>query len=164
MPRNRRLDAALGASRRSIWIATGAILLLGVLLVVWLISPAERERREVMSRLNPGDHMGRVADLLGPPSARCPTSSLAHFARNFPPGWSDSAVGTTLHELERETADRWVYSLDPSEPAGCDPAEGRTEIGLDATGRILWHVAITGESVIVLPERFTPAAVNLDSQ
>ena len=160
MPRNRTLDRALGTSKRSIWIATGFILLIGMVLLFWLFSPTELNRRERVDRLAPGDHMGRVAQVLGPPGARCAAGDLSRFAGSFPPGWPSAAVETTLQALEQETADRWVYPLDEDEAVSCTPTEGWTEIGLDAEGSVLWLVAITGESPLRLPDRFTPAATD----
>ena len=158
MPRNRTLDRALGTSKRSIWIATGAIFVLGALLLIWFFSPSERGRRSDMDDLALGDPMERVASVLGPPAARCPSGSLAHLAGSFPPGWPAPSVETTLQALAEETGDRWVYPLDDNDAAGCTPVDGQTEIGLDTEGRLLWYVTIMGESPLELPERFAPAA------
>lgn len=157
MPRRHNLERALGTSRRSIWIATGLILLIGVALLLWLFSPAEQSRREQVERLQVGDHMGRVAGVLGPPGARCPVGDMTRYADSFPPGWTAAAIETTLQALEEETDERWVYGLGEDEPVTCDPAPGRTEIGLDRGGRVLWYVSISGESPIEVGPRFTPA-------
>lgn len=158
LARNRNLDEALGASKRSIWIATGVILLLGAVLLLWLVSPTERSRRAEVERLELGDPMGRVAGILGPPGTRCSGRDLAHLAGSFPPGWTAPSIETTLQALGEETGERWIYPLDEDDEAGCGPADGQTEVGLDGAGRLLWYVAITGESPLELPERFAPAA------
>lgn len=157
--RNRNLDEALGgSSKRSIWIATGVILLVGAVLLIWLVSPAERSRRADVERLTVGDAAGRVTTVLGPPAARCPGGDLDHLAGSFPPGWPTPSIQTTLQTLAEETNERWVYPLDDDAEASCAPAEDQTEIGLDGARRVLWYVAITGESPLELPERFAPAA------
>jgi hypothetical protein len=160
LPRNRRLDDALGSSKRSIWIATGFILLIGAVLLVWLMSPTERSRRGEVGRLQLGDSQARVTEILGPPGARCQTGDLSHLSQSFPPGWPPPSVETTLQTLGEETASRWIYPLDPDDPAECTPADGQTEIGIDAGGALLWYVTITGESPLQLPERFEPAAAD----
>jgi hypothetical protein len=134
------------------------ILLLGAILLVWLVSPSERSRRSDMASLELGEPMGRVAGVLGPPAARCPGRNLSHLDESFPPGWPAPSIETTLQALGEETGERWIYPLDDDDPADCSPADGQTELGLDAEGRLLWYVAITGESPLELPERFAPAA------
>src|SRR5690606_25052031 len=124
----------------------------------WLASPTERSRRGQVDRLELGDLAARVAEVLGPPGARCSAGDLSYLSDSFPPGWPTPAVETTLQALSQETGDLWIYPLDPDDEATCAPAEGRTELGFDAAGRLLWYVAITGESPLQLPERFTPAA------
>ena len=157
MPRNRRLDDALGTSKRSVWIATGLIVLGGVVLLFWFFSPGEQSRRDRVGRLEQGDASARVAAVLGEPPARCPAGDLAHLRESFPPGWPAASRATALQTLAAETSERWVYPLDDDEPAGCAGEAGTSEIGIDAGGRILWSVAIIGETRIDLPARFTPA-------
>jgi hypothetical protein len=158
LPRNRRLDQALGTSKRSIWIATGFIVVLGAVLLFWLFSPTEQSRRDRVGRLAPGDSASRVTALLGAPAARCPAGSLGHLRESFPPGWPAASAETTLQELAAETTDRWVYPLDDERPGDCEGEEGQTELGFDGDGRLLWYVAILGETPLELPSRFTPAA------
>jgi hypothetical protein len=157
LPRNRRLDDALGTSKRSVWIATGLILLAGAVLLFWFFSPGERSRRDRVGRLELGDPSARVAAVLGEPPARCPAGDLSHLRESFPPGWPAASLETALQTLAGETSERWVYPLDDDDTASCGGRRGTTEIGLDAEGRILWSIAILGETRIELPERFTPA-------
>ena len=134
------------------------ILALGAILLLWLASPSERGRRSDMDDLAFGDPTERVASVLGPPAARCAGDDLAHLSGSFPPGWPTPSVETTLQALGEETGERWIYPLDDDDPAGCAPVDGQTELGLDAEGRLLWYVTITGESPLELPARFAPAA------
>lgn len=113
-----------------------------------------------MERLNPGDPLERVTELLGEPGARCSAGDLSHLAESFPPGWPAASVETTLQTLGTETRERWIYPLDPDDEAPCAPTNEQTELGIAADGRLLWYVAITGESPLRLPGRFTPAAGN----
>ncbi|HEX6069198.1 MAG TPA: hypothetical protein VFZ18_05225 [Longimicrobiaceae bacterium] len=157
MPRNRRLDQALGTSKRSVRIATGLIVAVGAVILFWFFSPGERTRRDLVGRLETGDLSSRVTAVLGPPGARCPAGDLSHLRESFPPGWPAASLETALQTLAGETAERWVYPLDDDDPAQCAGENGTTEIGIDAEGRILWSIAIIGETRIELPDRFTPA-------
>lgn len=155
--RNRHLDRALGTQSRGIWIATGVILLAGLVALVWLTSPGERRQRELVERLELGDPSSRAVALLGEAPARCPASSLDHLRNSFPPGWPDIAADRALEALRTRTAERWVYPLSPRRVAGCDPVEEQTEIGIEADGTILWYIAVAGKTPLRLPEDIAPA-------
>src|SRR5690606_4818587 len=136
MPRSRHLDQALGTSKRSIWVATGAIVVVGAILLIWFVSPAERTRRAEVARLEIGDPVARVEGILGPPAARCEGDDLAHLAGSFPPGWPQPSIETTVQALAAATDERWIYPLDEDASATCAPVREGTEVGLDAEGRV----------------------------
>lgn len=157
-PRNRRLDEALQTPKRGIWIATGIIVVLGILVLVWAVSPTERRRRSVMGDLELNDPASRVTELMGAPGARCPGSSVAHLARSFPPGWPASATEAALQEMGEETRERWVYPISLRRTASCAPRDGQTEIGVGRDGRVLWYVVVVGKTPLQLPDTYSPAA------
>lgn len=144
--------------KRGIWIATAAVLLGGLVVILWVTSPAEGRRREIMDRLELGDSASRVVALLGEAPARCPGAELAHLGASFPPGWPGSSSEAALQALGVRTHERWVYPLGPGRPAGCDPREGQTEIGISPDGTILWYVAVTGKTPLRLPAEISPAS------
>src|SRR5690606_37683610 len=117
----------------------------------------ERTRRAEVERLEIGDPVARVEGILGPPAARCEGDDLAHLAGSFPPGWPQPSIETTVQALAAATDERWIYPLDEDASATCAPVREGTEVGLDAEGRVLWYVAIMGESPLELPDHFAPA-------
>jgi hypothetical protein len=133
------------------------VLLAGLVALIWMTSPAERRRRETMERLELGDSASRVVALLGEPPARCPGSGLDHLKASFPPGWPEVAAVGALESLGARTAERWVYPLSLRRVAGCEPADGQTEIGIGADGTILWYIALAGKTPLRLPEEIAPA-------
>jgi cbb3-type cytochrome oxidase subunit 3 len=154
MPRNRALDRALGPRSRTSTLSTLAIVLMGAVVVVWVFSPGERERREVVSRIELGDEAQRVESLLGPP-ARCPIGSLEHLKGAFPGDQPPAAVEAAMAGLSARTAFRWVYPLDRDDQVECAGAPDQTEIGFDAEQRVLWYVPLTGRSTLVMPGGFS---------
>lgn len=134
------------------------ILLLGLVVLVWVMSPSERRRRSLANRLQIGDSVTRVTELLGPPGARCPGSSLAHLARAFPGGWPSAAVETALQTLANQTRERLVYPVGRSAgAAACSRSSRQTEVGIDPAGRVRWVIAETGRTTLRLPPDFAPA-------
>ena len=133
------------------------IVLLGLVALVWVVSPTERRRRGLVENLEVGDSSTQVVQTLGSPSARCPGQELSHLQETFPPGWPAAAVQTTLQELGEQTRERWVYPMNPRRAAGCTPSDGQTEIGVDAEGRVLWIVGVVGKTPLQLPEDYAPA-------
>jgi hypothetical protein len=59
--------------------------------------------------------------------------------------------------MDFATRERWVYPVNPRERIGCNAAAGHTEIGVDAQGRVLWSVDVTGRTPIRLPDDYTPS-------
>lgn len=155
MPRSHTIDRALPAQSRLSRIITVAILVLGAVVLIWVFSPGERERREVMERIDFGDEADRVSALLGEPTD-CPVGSLDHLRPSFPEGWPQPAVEGALERMTAETTARWVYPLDDRDAGRCGGEDGQTEVGLDAERQVLWYIAITGKTGLRLPGEYTP--------
>jgi hypothetical protein len=141
-----------------VWRATVAILLVGLIVLVWVLSPSERHRRRVAGRLEVGDSVSRVTELLGEPAARCPGSSIHHLAESFPTGWTTAATETAVQALAQQTRERLVYPLSRRRVADCRPHDDQTEVGVDARGHVRWILPIAGKSVVRLPADFAPAS------
>ena len=156
MARKRAVDRALHTHGRGPLIATGVIAVLGVILLVWFLSPTERRRRSVMQEVAIGADTTEVARLLGAP-VRCPHGSTEQLRRSFPEDWSARAVETALSRMDFGTRERWLYGINPRRPIGCDATEEHTEIGVGVDGRVLWTIDITGQTPIRLPETYTPS-------
>ncbi|HEX2188649.1 MAG TPA: hypothetical protein VHG51_07100 [Longimicrobiaceae bacterium] len=142
--------------------ATGAILLLGIAVLAFVLLSPERRRERRADDLRVGDEAGRVQALLGVPPVTCPAGSLDHLADRFPTGTPPAAVEAALARLQAETAERWVYPLDMEERVGCVPGEGTTEVGFDRGRSVLWYVPVAGRVAIVVPEGYLPAAADND--
>jgi hypothetical protein len=155
MSRRRALDRTLTPESRIIGIVSVAILVVGAFVLVTVFSPGERERREVMSRIEIGDEGRRVVTLLGEPT-ECAARSLEHLRPALPAGWPPPAKEAAIAAMTEETAIRWVYPLDDSDPGDCAGEGEQTEIGLDAERRVLWFVSVTGRTTLELPPRYTP--------
>ena len=156
MARTRAVDRALHTHGRGPWVATGVIALLGVVLLLWFLSPTERRRRALMREVAIGADTAAVAGVLGAPT-RCPHRATEQIRRSFPEDWSARAVETALSRMQFGTRERWLYGINPRRPIGCDAAEGHTEVGIGVDGRVLWTVDITGKTPIRLPEDYSPS-------
>jgi hypothetical protein len=141
-----------------VWRATAAIVLVGVIVLVWVLSPSERHRHRVVGRLAVGDSVSRVTELLGEPAARCPGSTIHHLVGSFPGGWTTAAMETAVQTLAQQTRERLVYPLGHRRPADCRPHDGQTEVGVDAHGRVRWILTVAGKTVVRLPPDFAPAS------
>jgi hypothetical protein len=162
-PRKRRLDYALRSRQRGVWLATAAILLMGVVAILLTTRTGEGGRMRTLDRIEPGDTTTRVVEVMGEPARRCATGSLEHLRTQFPPGWSPAALEHAIERLKEETAQRWIYPIGSS-AADCTPPRGMTEIGLDEEQRVLWYVPVTGKRPLELPPGLTPAAVDLPDE
>lgn len=151
MPRSHTIDRALPGTKRVSRIISVAILLIGTLVLVWVFSPGERQRKAALDRLGVGFPADSVTALLGPPTD-CPTDSLQHLQGSFPGGWAPRTATAALERMESETASRWVYPVDRRETGRCEGGDGQTEIGFDSSRQVLWYVAITGKTALRLPE------------
>lgn len=110
-----------------------------------------------MERLEVGDSVTRVEELLGRGAVRCPVGSLQHLAGSFPAGWPASSIQSALQALTHRTKARWVYPLSSRHRPSCTPADGVTEIGVGPDGRLVWYVAVTGKTMLTLPDDLSPA-------
>jgi hypothetical protein len=154
--RDERLDRAIGRRRRGIWRATTAIVVVGVIALVWVWRSPERRRERVADRVGIGDDSAYVREALGVVGRRCPARELEHLRDRFASGLPPAALEYGMGRLHVETAERWVLPLE-GEPARCLPSAGSTEIGLDASGRVLWIVPVTGRTPLRLPAGLIPA-------
>lgn len=138
------------------WRVTAAILLLGLVALVWMLSPTERERRSVVRELEIGDDTARVVAALGPP-IRCRTLGSETLREHFPEDWSPAAAEAAMGRLQQETAHRWVYPINLRKRIPCESQEAHTEVGVDRQGRVLWLVPLTGKTPLRLPDEYTPS-------
>jgi hypothetical protein len=114
-----------------------AIIGLGLLVVAAaLIFSGGRKRENQASKVVVGDDSTAVTRILGAPPHRCPPSNLAHLGSQFPAQTPRPTIEQETERLRRATVGRWVYP----DGEGCVPGDGATEIGLDASGRVLWIV------------------------
>lgn len=137
---------------------TGAVLLVGLVLLVWALASPERRRARLAHRLHVGDDTAQAVRLFGEPGARCATGSLEHLRDRFPIGTPRPAVEQSLTRMQAETVQRWVFPLKKGSRAGCVPARGGTEVGVDRSGRVRWFVPVTGRIPLVLPDDYQPAS------
>jgi hypothetical protein len=158
--RSRRLDRALPNRTPGLWIVTILILVLGALLVLASAGQAARDRQDLMDRVRIGDDAENALAALGIEPRRCPGGDLGHLRASFPEGFSDAAIDVSLERLGEVTAERWVFELDGSAPEFCAPSPRRTELGVDAEGRVVWVVAVLGRSAVRLPESHAPAGIS----
>jgi hypothetical protein len=156
MARTRAVDRVLHKQGRGPWFATGAIAVLGVVLLLWFVSPTERKRRSTMSRVPIGADTAEVLRLLGQP-VRCPPKSTEQVRAAFPTDWPPRQVETAVSRMDFATRQRWVYPINLRGRVECDASERHTEIGIDESGRVLWSVPITGRTPIRLPDDYTPS-------
>lgn len=138
-----------------IWVVSMAILVLGALVVLYVISPGERERRDVLDRIAIGTPADSVQALLGEPH-ECPVASLQRLGTMLPTGWPTAAVRPAMERLTTETSAIWIYPVDEGDAGNCAGADDQTEIGFDADQRVLWYVAVTGKTALVLPPDYEP--------
>ena len=154
--RRHRMDRALRTRRRSIWLVTFAILLVGGgVLALALFSPARRWQRAV-GRLSVGISARQVERILGSPSVTCPPQALGHLDRSFPAGWPAGAVDWMREQMAAETRERWIYIRSETPALHCEVPAGATEIGIGGDGRVLWYVPAYGRSSLVLPADWDP--------
>ena len=156
MARSRTVDRALDTHGRGTWVATGVIVVLGLALVAWLVSPTERKRRSVVDGLEIGSDSSEVLRALGAP-VRCGPAPLERFREGFPSDWPRPVTELAAADLSARTAQRWIYAVNPRDRIACDSRDAHTEVGIGADGRVLWHIAITGRTPIETPAAYTPS-------
>jgi hypothetical protein len=157
MPRTSVIDRALHTSGKGPLIATIVIGVVGLLLLLWFVSPTERKRRAVMGELEIGADSSRVVRLLGAP-VRCSSATVARMRAGFPTDWPAPAVESVSGRLAQATAQRWVYAINRRKRLGCGAAEGHTEVGVGKDGRVLWFIPVTGRTPIKMPDDYMPSA------
>ncbi len=93
----------------------------------------------------------RVVEILGEPNRICVTPSVAHLEP------SPGADPGLMERLAAVTGERWIYhARPPKRPvprrAGttCHAGRAATELGFDRQGRLLWRVAETGRTPLVV--------------
>ena len=160
--RDRRVDQALRTHQRGVRRVTALILVAGLAVVAFFLMSPERRRERRVGDLHIMEDSAGVRALLGAPGASCPTGGLEHLGNRFPTGTPPATVEDVLARLQRETAQRWVYPLDPGRRVGCVPPDGSTEVGLDRRGRVLWYVPVHERVAIVLPKGYLPSAAEDD--
>jgi hypothetical protein len=148
-------ERAIQTPGRGPLIATAVVLVLGALVLVWAISPTERGRRAAMERIAMGADSAQVRELLGEP-VRClaETERIRGF---LPVDWPPRAADGVAERLGHDTAQRWVYAINPRSRIPCASNERRSEVGIDSHGRVLWYVAVTGRTTIRVPDEYTPS-------
>lgn len=151
-----RVDRVLHTHGRGPRIASLAIALLGMIVLVWFLSPTERKRRSLMEDVALGADTTEVIRVLGAP-VRCGPKYTEQIRASFPEEWSQRQVETALSRMDHSTRQRWVYPVNSRKPLGCNASEAHTEIGVDAAGRVLWAVDVTGRTPIRVPEEYTPS-------
>src|SRR5688572_4521499 len=110
MARTHAIDRVLNTHGRGPWIASGVMVALGVIVVVWLLSPSERKRREVMEGVAIGADTAEVLRVLGAP-VRCPPKATEQIRTSFPEDWPPRLVETALSRMDFGTRERWVYAI-----------------------------------------------------
>ena len=162
MADRRRANRAFRTKERGVWIATIAIVVIGLGAVAYLLGSAERRQVRAAGDVVIGGSLNSVTILLGEPAATCPAgASLDHLRPSFPMGWAPAATEEALRRMEAETAQRLVYSVGQDDEAGCAMPGGATEIGVGRDGRVLWYVANTGATRIELAPRYAPAPADV---
>lgn len=141
---DRPIDQALKSHKRMSRIVSAVIVVLGLGILAVVLLTGDRQRERAAVGILPGDDSTAVKRLMGDPPHRCEPSSLAHLADRFP-DMPRPTVEQEIARLRAGTAARWLYP----EGAGCVPARGDTEIGLDRDGHVLWIVPLTGRRPIV---------------
>ena len=156
MARTRAVDRVLNTHGRGPWIASGVMIALGIVLIVWFLSPSERRRRSVMEEVAIGADTAQVLRLLGDP-VRCPPKATETVRTSFPEDWPPRLVETALSRMDFGTRERWVYAIGLRKRLGCNASEPHTEIGIGVDGRVLWTIDITGRTSIRVPEDYAPS-------
>ncbi|MEX2584571.1 MAG: hypothetical protein WD766_14985 [Gemmatimonadota bacterium] len=158
MPRRtQRIDSALPSKNPGIWIVTILILVAGAVLLLTATGRSARERSAVMQRVQIGDSVQRVTEVLAMDAERCPGSELDHLRESFPEGWPAASIDVATETLTQLTQERLVYPLVEGREVLCSGSEQRTEIGIAEDGTVLWSVAVLGRTTLQLPGWVTPA-------
>jgi hypothetical protein len=131
----------------------------GAAILIMSVGGADRERRRAMARVQVGDPVQRAVEVTGVEALRCPADSLGHLRASFPDGWPPAAVDVAIETLQAGTAERWLFPLEAREAGSCAAEEGRTEVGVDSLGAVVWFVPLLGSSPLALPPGMAPAGM-----
>jgi hypothetical protein len=158
--RHNRIDRALRLENPWMWIATFAVLILGIVLILLAVVPGNRGRQQAVDRVQVGEPGERATEVIGLEPRRCPADDLGHLRNSFAEGWPQAAVDVALEELERLTTERWVYAESAQAVAGCEARPGQTEVGIGEDGTVVWTLPVFGRSALRTPPWLTPAGVS----
>jgi hypothetical protein len=158
-PRRHRVDRALRLENPWMWIATFAVLILGIGLILLAVVPGDRGRQQEMDRVQFGDPAERATEVIGFEPRRCPGDDLVHLRNSFAEGWPQAAVDVALEELERVTTERWVYAESAQAAATCEARPNQSEVGIGEDGTVVWTLPIFGRSALRTPPWLTPSGV-----
>lgn len=156
--RGRRVNNAL-TKNRSIWIATGVIVALGVLFIVVALGRTNRQRAMTVDQADPGQPASGVTSALGIQPVVCPPRPLDHLRESFPEGWAPAAVDVALEQLAAETMERWVYPMRAGRQVQCSGDGARTEVGVSPDSSIVWVIAVVGRTTVRLPPTYSPSGL-----
>ena len=132
------------------------IVLLGLVVLVWVFSPTERQRRAEMDDLAVGADSTEVLRLLGAAPTRCAPTLPPTLRSGLPEDLPPATVENVLGRMQEETRERWLYPISFRRSLACGAREAHTELGIGDDGRVLWYVAITGKTPLELPEHYIP--------
>jgi hypothetical protein len=105
--------------------------------------------RSGFERLDWGMPADSVRAVLGPPNRICTYPTAAHL------GLVETGAEEWVDALERNTAERWIYTKRPPRqpiPRTADPAcrapAGATELGYDDQRRLRWRLREAGRTAV----------------
>jgi hypothetical protein len=133
------------------------IILVGVLVLLFALGRADRQRRIAIERIDLGTEAEMALRAIGQEPTRCPQAPLGHLAASFPEGWPTAAVDVALEQLETATHERWVVPMREGQSPSCAGQANQSEVGVDSAGAVIWTIAQVGRTTIRLPPWLTPA-------
>jgi hypothetical protein len=148
--RDQQVDRVIAGPPPTARRATLVILALGAVAVAWAGIARLTGREHKASQLSLDADSAQVVGVMGAPTARCGGSPVDHLRDAFPSGTPRTTVDDEIVGMRRQTARRWIYASEPR--PRCVPAAGDTEVGWDRTGHVLWYVAATGRTPLVMPD------------
>lgn len=129
-------------------MVSAIILGLGLLILAAVMMTPGRRRERAAGHIAIGDDSTEVLRRMGPKPTRCPKGRMDNLIERFPGGVPRTTRESSLDSMRGATRERWLY---PGR-GGCTAQSGDTEVGLDATGKVLWVVPVTGRVPLVYPD------------